>query len=65
MEEFNKTADAMVREVPFWRDDITAEEYDEEKRYFYECLAKDKIDEYEPLYVQRIKSKNIEQTANR
>ena len=34
----NEWATLTIKEVPFWRDDMTPEEYDIERTYFYGIL---------------------------
>jgi|GEM_PF-4562569 len=42
-----------TREVPFWRDDITIEEYEEERIHWLTHLAEKRMSEYKPLYKER------------
>lgn len=41
-----------IKEVPFWRDDMTPEEYDTEREYFIKHWENFKSGEYLPLWKQ-------------
>lgn len=51
MEE-NSWATATLKEVPFWRDDMTAEEYEDERTYYLEHYNDVKDGTYIPLWKQ-------------
>lgn len=53
-EENTKWATPTLMEVPFWRDDITLEEYEEERRYLAKNWDLQKQGKYVPLWKQRI-----------
>ena len=53
MTEENKTwATETLREVPFWRDDMTVEEYETERRYYIEHYWDYRKGNYTPLWKQ-------------
>ena len=58
MEEINENwATPTVKEVPFWRDDMTPEEYDIEREYYgrnYDLVREGK---YKPLWKQKEEKK--------
>ena len=41
-----------LKEVPYWRDGMTPEEYDKEREYYYRNLGLVKSGEYKPLRQQ-------------
>lgn len=45
-----------VKEVPFWRDDMTPEEYEIEREYYYKNFALVRKREYVPLWKQKEES---------
>lgn len=49
-EKSNNWATASMREVPFWRDDITIDEYEKEYEHYYRAIAENTMKEYKPLY---------------
>ena len=52
-EVFEDWATPSVKEVPFWRDDMTPEEYDVEREYFYRNFDLVRKRQYKPLWKQR------------
>lgn len=53
MTEQNKNwAPHSVREVPFWRDGMSPEEYEVERRYYYDNYDLVKQRKYMPLWKQ-------------
>lgn len=55
MENKSDWASFTLREVPFWRDGMTPEEYDEEREYLYRYHWEDFMQgKYLPLWVQRL-----------
>ena len=54
MEEDNKWATETLKEVPFWREGMTPEEYDIEREYFYSHWGEYTRGQYVPLWKQRI-----------
>lgn len=61
MEENNDWATETLKEVPFWRDGMTPEEYDEEREY----LGKNYILLQKGTYVPLWKQKGDKCEANR
>lgn len=55
MEEKDRWYSPPMMEVPFWRDDMTLEEYEEEYAYYEEHYADVQRGIYEPLWKQKIK----------
>lgn len=53
MEEKNRWYSPTMMEVPFWRDDITLEEYEKEMAYYEEHYADVQRGIYEPLWKQK------------
>lgn len=51
----NEWATLTLKEVPFWRDGMTPEEYDKERIYFYENFDLYKTGSYIPLGQQENK----------
>lgn len=51
----NEWATLTIKEVPFWRDGMTPEEYDKERTYFYENFDSYKKGTYIPLWQQENK----------
>lgn len=51
----NEWATLTLKEVPFWRDGMTPEEYDKERIYFYENFDLYKTGSYIPLWQQENK----------
>ena len=51
----NEWATLTIKEVPFWRDGMTPEEYDKERTYFYENFDSYKKGSYIPLWKQKNK----------
>lgn len=49
----NDWATPTIKDVPFWRDDITPEEYDTERIYFYQNFDSYKNGTYIPLWQQK------------
>ncbi|MGN0501124.1 MAG: hypothetical protein ACI4HK_08300 [Ruminococcus sp.] len=49
----NEWATLTIKEVPFWRDGMTPEEYDEERIYFYKNFDSYKKGTYIPLWKQK------------
>nr|WP_289706990.1 hypothetical protein [Enterocloster clostridioformis] len=45
-------ASATLKEVPFWRDDMSPEEYDREREYYAENFHLLRAGTYLPLWVQ-------------
>ena len=52
-------ATATVKEVQFWRDGMTPEEYEIERRYYYKNFALVRKREYKPLWKQREETGSI------
>jgi len=53
-EKINDWASPTLREVPFWRDGMTPEEYEIEREYFYKNLdSLVKEGKYIPLWKQK------------
>ena len=52
-EVFEDWATPSVKEVPFWRDDMTPEEYDTEREYYYKNHNLGRKMKYKPLWVQK------------
>lgn len=48
----NSWATALMMEYPFWRDDMTPEEFDEECEYYLKNFELVKNGEYVPLWKQ-------------
>lgn len=48
---------ATLREVPFWRDGMTVEEYEEERTYYIEHYDPYDMKDYLPLWKQREQAK--------
>lgn len=48
-------ATATLKEAPFWREGMTPEEYDEERKYFDEHYEDYTKGNYEPLWKQNNK----------
>ena len=42
-----------LREVPFWKDGMSIEEYEKEREYYYTHLNDVKRGSYEPLWKQK------------
>lgn len=53
MAEDNKWATETLKEVPFWREGMTPEEYDIEREYFYTHWEEYTRGEYTPLWRHR------------
>ena len=53
MEDDKGWASETLKEVPFWRDDMTPEEYDEERMYYAKNFNLVKEGKYIPLWKQR------------
>lgn len=51
-------ATGTLKEVPFWRDGMTPEEYEEERTYYCEHWLEYTRGEYRPLWMQREKSES-------
>ena len=51
----NEWATITLKEVPFWRDGMTPEEYDKERTYFFENFDSYKTGSYIPLWQQENK----------
>lgn len=56
-EENRNWATPTLREVPFWRDDMTPEEYDIEREYYARNFHLVKQRKYVPLWKQREQQK--------
>lgn len=52
MDKNNDWASPTLKEVPFWRDDMTPEEYDIEREYYAKNIDLVKKGEYIPLWKQ-------------
>lgn len=52
MEETN-WATGTLKEVPFWREDMTPEEYEVEREYYFQHWDDYKIGKYIPLWKQK------------
>lgn len=52
-ENNNNWATPTLKEVPFWRDDMTPEEYEEERKYWAENFKLVRQGLYKPLWKQR------------
>ncbi len=50
----NNWATPSLKEVPFWRYDMTPEEYENERNYFIEHFEDYKRGKYTPLWKQNI-----------
>ena len=54
MEEINENwATPTVKEVPFWRNGMTPEEYDIEREYYYRNIDQVRKGVYVPLWKQK------------
>lgn len=42
-----------TKEVPFWRDGMSFDEYEEERMYLFKCMKNDNMDDYKPLWKQK------------
>ena len=51
--EYGDWATPSVKEVPFWRDDMTPEEYDVEREYYYRNFYLVRKRKYKPLWRQK------------
>ena len=40
-----------MKEVPFWHDDITQEEYEAEREHYMQMMSTGRAKEYQPLWV--------------
>lgn len=60
-EENGSWASATLKEVPFWREDMRAEEYDKEREYFARNFDLFRNEAYIPLWVQKLGAKEIQQ----
>lgn len=49
----NNWATGTLKEVPFWRDDMTPEEYEKEREYFYRHWDDYRNGIYVPLWKQK------------
>ena len=54
MEEDNNWANASLREVPFWRDGMSIDEYERERDYYYRNINKFWDGTYTPLCKQKM-----------
>lgn len=52
MAENENWATETLKEVPFWRDDMTPEEYDREREYYARNFGRVKAGTYKPLWKQ-------------
>ena len=52
MEKENDWATYSMKEMPFWRNGMTPEEYDKEIEYYYRHLKDVKNGKYSPLWKQ-------------
>ena len=52
MAENESWATETLKEVPFWRDDMTPEEYDLEREYYARNFSQVKTGTYKPLWKQ-------------
>ena len=59
MEERNEWATPALKEVPFWREGMTAEEYDIEREYYAKHFDMVKSQQYVPLWKQALQKVNI------
>lgn len=55
MERKSSWASYTIMEVPFWRNGMTPEEYEEERKHYYTMLGQGKGEEYKPLWQQNEK----------
>ena len=53
MEGKNDWATPGVKEVPYWKDGMTPEEYEVERTYYYDHLNEVKKGTYAPLWKQK------------
>jgi len=53
MAENNEWATETLKEVPFWKDGMTPEEYDIEREYYYKHFDDVKKGTYKPLWKQK------------
>lgn len=52
----NSWATPTLQEVPFWRDDMTVDEYEDERTYYLEHYDDVKNGTYMPLWKQKIRN---------
>ena len=50
MVENKEWATASLKEVPFWKEGMSVEEYEKEREYYYNHLADVKAGTYTPLW---------------
>lgn len=50
MEGDKEWATASLKEVPFWRDGMSVEEYEKEREYYYKHIDDVKAGTYKPLW---------------
>lgn len=58
-DEKNNWPTATLMEAPFWRDGMTAEEYDIEREYYLKNIELVRDRKYTPLWKQRERSQSI------
>ena len=51
--EYGDWASPMIKEYPFWRENMSPEEFDIERDYFYKNFEDYKKRKYKPLWMQR------------
>lgn len=54
MNKVNDWASPTLKEVPFWRDDMTPEEYEVEREYYGKNFELVKEGKYIPLWKQKV-----------
>lgn len=52
MEEKNDWATPGMKEFVFWKDGMTPEEFEAERKHYYEMMSRGKRGEYTPLWKQ-------------
>jgi len=51
--EYGDWANPTLKEMPFWREGMTPEEYDTEREYYYKNYDLVRKMKYKPLWVQK------------
>lgn len=59
MEEKTDWVSPGVKEVPYWRDGMSPEEYEMEREYYYTHLEYVKKGDYKPLWKQKKKEGRV------
>lgn len=63
-EEDKEWATETLKETPYWRDGMTVDEYEVERKYLYEDFGRIREGTYKPLWVQG-DTKQVEAIRNR